>query len=175
MRILIASDLHGSSYYTGRLCEIFDEMQGDLLILLGDIYNHGPRNPLPKEYNPMKVASLLNERKEKLMVIKGNCDSEVDTLISEFDFVDFGEVFADGLRIGLTHGHKFNKDNLPCGDYDVLLYGHFHTGFIIQAGGMTIANPGSVSIPKDGKHSFIVFENGQMTLAEIAELKSVDE
>ena len=88
MKYLIASDVHGSAYYADRIVERAKAENADLIILLGDIYNHGPRNPLPKDYAPMKVAETLNAVKDKLIVVKGNCDSQVDTLISEFDFID---------------------------------------------------------------------------------------
>ena len=88
MKFLIASDLHGSAYYAKKLVETFKSEKADKLILLGDIYNHGPRNVLPKEYSPMVVAEVLNSVKDKLLVIKGNCDSEVDKMISEFSFIE---------------------------------------------------------------------------------------
>ena len=88
MKILIASDLHGSAFYSAKLLERFNNEKADKLILLGDIYNHGPRNPFPTEYNPGEVAILLNSIKDKLIVVKGNCDSEVDKMISEFDFFE---------------------------------------------------------------------------------------
>ena len=81
--------------------------------MLGDIYNHGPRNPLPKDYAPMKVAELLNSIKEDLIVIKGNCDSAVDTMISDFDFLDSAVLTSKEKTVFLTHGHVFNKDQMP--------------------------------------------------------------
>ena len=80
---------------------------------------------------PIRVPTAYSiPSKIKLIVIKGNCDSEVDTLISEFDFSDFSQIFVDDLKITLTHGHKFNKDNMPTNAGDLMCYGHFHTGFI---------------------------------------------
>ena len=72
MKFLIASDIHGSRYYAQKLVELFFNEHADQLILLGDIYNHGPRNPLPEEYDPMGVAALLNPLADRLLVIKGN-------------------------------------------------------------------------------------------------------
>ena len=88
MKFLIASDLHGSAFYAEKLLDRYNEESADKLILLGDIYNHGPRNQLPKDYNPMRVAELLNGAKESPLVVKGNCDSEVDNMISEFSFIE---------------------------------------------------------------------------------------
>ncbi len=168
MKIVIASDLHGSSYYAEKVKDIFAKEQGDLLVLLGDIYNPGPRNPISKDYAPMVVAQTLNSLKDRLLVIKGNCDSEVDTLISEFDFSEFSQIFADGLKITLTHGHKFNKDNMPVNAGDVMCYGHFHTGFITQVGSVIVANAGSVSLPKDNSaRSYLTIQNNVIALKDI--------
>ncbi|MCX4362859.1 MAG: phosphodiesterase [Clostridia bacterium] len=168
MKIVIASDLHGSSYYAEKVKDIFAKEQGDLLVLLGDIYNPGPRNPISKDYAPMVVAQTLNSLKDRLLVIKGNCDSEVDTLISEFDFSEFSQIFADGLKVTLTHGHKFNKDNMPANAGDVMCYGHFHTGFITQVGSVIVANAGSVSLPKDNSaRSYLTIQNNVIALKDI--------
>ena len=168
MKVVIASDIHGSAYYTERVKEAFEREQGELLVLLGDIYNPGPRNPISKDYAPMKVAEILNSLKDKTLVIKGNCDSEVDTLISEFDFCDFSQIFVDGLKVTLTHGHKFNKDNMPANAGDLMCYGHFHTGFITEVGNTVVANAGSVSLPKDGTpSSYLTLADGVLALKDI--------
>lgn len=168
MKVVIASDLHGSSYYARKIKEIFERENGDLLALLGDIYYHGPRNPFPKDYAPMQVADVLNSLKDRLLVIKGNCDSEVDTLVSEFDFNEFSQIFVDGLKVTLTHGHKFNKDNMPANAGDVMCYGHYHTGFITQVGDVVVANAGSLSLPKEGTpNSYLTIENNYIALKDI--------
>lgn len=174
MKVLIASDIHGSYYYAQKVKEAFDREKADMLVLLGDIYYHGPRNPFPKDYAPMKVAELLNSMKSKLLVIKGNCDSEVDQMISEFDFVEFGQILVDGIKVTLTHGHKFNKDNMPSNAGDLLCYGHFHTGFITEVGDVVVANAGSVSLPKDNTpSSYLTLDKGTLCLKDI-DGKSID-
>lgn len=176
MKFLIASDLHGSAYYVEKILEKVIEEKADKLILLGDVYNHGPRNPLPENYAPMRVAELLNGIKEKLIVIKGNCDSEVDTMISEFDFVENCVVVSGGKSVFLTHGHVFNKDNMPKTNFDAVIYGHFHTGFIDKINQTVIANAGSVSLPKNNTpKSYLILEDRDLTLKDIdgKEIKSV--
>ena len=126
MKYLIASDVHGSAYYADKIVERAKAENADLIILLGDIYNHGPRNPLPKDYAPMKVAETLNAVKDKLIVVKGNCDSQVDTLISEFDFIDSACVVSGGKKVFLTHGHVYNKTDKPKTVFDAVVYGHLH-------------------------------------------------
>ena len=113
MKVLVISDIHGSSYYAKKIKEINKKEEPDKIIVLGDLYYHGPRNELTQEYKPMEVAKILNSLKEKLIVIKGNCDSEVDQTISEFDFKENVEININGYNVFLTHGHKYNMDRLP--------------------------------------------------------------
>lgn len=168
MKILIASDIHGSRHYTELLAERFAEEQAELMVLLGDIYNHGPRNPLPEGYDPMGVAKILNSLKDKLLVIKGNCDSDVDTMISDFEFVSEAVLVDGGKQIFLQHGDRFSVDRLPKNSRDAFVYGHYHTGFIVRKEGVLVANPGSVSLPKNGTaHSYILLDEGELTLKDL--------
>lgn len=168
MKYLIASDLHGSAYYAQKLKEIFEAERADMLILLGDIYNHGPRNPLPEDYAPMRVAEILNGLNKKLMVIKGNCDSAVDTMISGFDFIDCAVITSKCKTVFLTHGHEYNKNNMPKTAYNAVIYGHFHTGFIEKSDSVTIANAGSLSLPKQGTaNSYLTLEKGLLLLKDL--------
>lgn len=167
MKFIIASDIHGSAYYAEKLLNILQSEKADKLVLLGDIYNHGPRNALPKDYSPMKVSQLLNSIVDKLIVIKGNCDSQVDTLISDFSFIDEMIITSLDKSVYLTHGHIYNKDNLPKVKVDALVYGHFHTGFIQKIDGLTVANAGSISLPKNQTpHSYLVLSNGELILKD---------
>ncbi len=168
MKFLIASDLHGSSYYAKQVVENAKKFSADKIILLGDIYNHGPRNPLPKDYNPMAVSEILNSVKENLLVVKGNCDSQVDTLISEFDFIENLCLISGGKTFYLTHGHVNNKDLPTKTKFDFVVYGHFHTGFIEPKDGTIYVNAGSVSLPKNNTpSSFVLVEDGSLKLMDI--------
>lgn len=168
MKFLIASDIHGSNANAKRVVQIFREEKADKLILLGDVFNHGPRNPLPEEYAPMEVAKVFNDIKKDLIVIKGNCDSEVDTMISEFDFLDNACIVVNGKTLFLTHGHVYNKDKMPKTDFDALIYGHFHTGFIEKVGDKIVANAGSTSLPKNNtKQSYLLLDEDILYLKDI--------
>ena len=162
MKLLIASDLHGSAHYSRELIKAYDREQADRLLLLGDILYHGPRNDLPEEYSPKAVAAMLNERKEDILCIRGNCDAEVDQMMLDFPVLsDFAFLSVDGLRIYATHGHVFHPDHLPpLQSGDVLLFGHTHIPFREKRGDILCLNPGSVSIPKQNtQHSYMIFEN----------------
>lgn len=168
MKFLIASDLHGSAYFAKKLIEAFNMEKADKLILLGDVYNHGPRNPLPENYAPMQVAETLNGVKDKLIVIKGNCDSAVDEMISDFSFIEDAALCVGDKSVFLTHGHVFNKDAMPKTCFDAVIYGHFHTGFIEKRGNTVVANTGSLSLPKDGtENSYITVDENELILKNI--------
>ena len=163
MKWMVASDIHGSNCYCEKLIEAFKEEKADRLLLLGDVLYHGPRNDLPRDYAPKKVIPLLNGMKDKILCVRGNCDTEVDQMVLEFPILaDYALVCDGGKTVYATHGHKFNPDNLPPlveGDY--MLFGHTHIPEAITKNGITVINPGSVSIPKaDSPHSYIIFENG---------------
>ena len=161
MKLFIATDLHGSAYFTERVIEKFNKSNADMLILLGDVYNHGPRNPFPKDYAPMKVAEMLNEIAEKVISVKGNCDSSVDEMISGFPFVENNIVPLGKRRLFLTHGHIFNKNCLPMIEAgDVMIYGHFHVNESVVVNGVYCLNVSSASLPKDVATYCIVDEQG---------------
>lgn len=168
MKYLLVSDIHGSLYYTNKLLEILKIENPDKIIFLGDLYYHGPRNPLPKEYNPMEVSKIFNSLKDKLIAIKGNCDAEVDEMISDFKFKNSFTFNFSGKRIFVSHGQHYNIDNFPKTKFDVMIYGHFHTGFIKEEHGKIFANPGSLSLPKnDTANSYITLENDSIILKDI--------
>ena len=152
MKLMIASDIHGSSSFCKEMLDAFDREQADKLLLLGDILYHGPRNDLPKDYAPKTVISLLNERKEKLLCVRGNCDTEVDQMVLDFPVLADYAVFPwNGKLIYATHGHVYGENNPPkLSQGDILLCGHTHIPANIAHDGFTYWNPGSVSIPKNG-------------------------
>ena len=164
MKYLVISDIHGSKYYANKINEIYQKEKPDKIILLGDLYYHGPRNSLTKEYNPMEVAKILNNLKEKILCVKGNCDAEVDEMISDFKFNDNIYMNIKGLKFIFTHGHKYNINNIP-DNVDVLIYGHLHTGFIKEKDGVIYVNSGSISLPKnDTKNSYLIIDENKIIL-----------
>lgn len=152
MKYMIASDIHGSAFYCRKLLEEFEASGAERLILLGDILYHGPRNDLPKEYAPKEVLAMLNRYKDRIYCIRGNCDTEVDQMVLEFPILaDYALIAVDGLTIYATHGHVYNAGNLPpMQKGDILLHGHTHVLKAEECGEVTVLNPGSVSIPKEG-------------------------
>ena len=172
MKIVVASDIHGSAYYCEKLLCAFNTEKANRLLLLGDILYHGPRNQIPKDYNPQKVAAMLNERKEKLLCVRGNCDAEVDQMMLDFPIqADYCILSAGERLIYATHGHIINTNNLaPIAPKDILLHGHTHVVAWRNFGDNNLyLNPGSISLPKqDSQRGYIVLTDDQ------AQFKTLD-
>ena len=163
MKLVIASDIHGSAHWCGRLCELIEQENPDRIVLLGDLLYHGPRNDLPRDYAPKQVIPMLSALKEKILAVRGNCEAEVDQMVLPFHcMADYALLDCGGISMYLTHGHHANPDALPpLPEGSVFLSGHTHVKLDKIVGGVRCLNPGSVSIPKDGSHSCIIFENGE--------------
>ena len=163
MKLLIASDLHGSAFYCEKLMERIREEQPDRILLLGDLLYHGPRNDLPEGYAPKKVIPMLNGLKEKIIAVRGNCEAEVDQMVLEFPVLaDYCVLVIEGKTFFATHGHVYNTDHLPpLKKGDILIHGHTHVLKAENMGDYIWLNPGSVSIPKEGNPpTYAVLENG---------------
>ncbi len=169
---IIASDLHGDAVSTRELLCRFRESGAEKLILLGDILYHGPRNDLPSGYAPKEVIAMLNEQRESILCVRGNCDAEVDEMVLAFPILaDYAYLHADGLTFFATHGHHYNMASPPpLGQGEILLHGHTHIPSAIPFGNNNFyLNPGSVSIPKgDSPKSYLLYENRSFTFYELS-------
>ena len=165
MKLVIASDIHGSAYWCSKLCQLVEAEKPDRLVLLGDLLYHGPRNDLPRDYAPKQVIPMLSQYKDIILAVRGNCEAEVDQMVLPFPcMADFSQLYADGVTLYLTHGHHHNPGNLPpMPEGTVFLSGHTHVKIDEICNGIRCLNPGSVSIPKDGSHSCLIFENGNFS------------
>lgn len=172
MKLLIASDIHGAAGYCRDLLAAWDREGADRLLLLGDLLYHGPRNDLPRDYAPKRVIPLLNALADRIIAVRGNCDAEVDQMVLDFPVMaDYATLFDEtGRELFLTHGHVFGAgmhnsiDHAPAlPEGSALVYGHTHIK-VNEASeahpGLWLFNPGSVSIPKDGAHSYGIYEGG---------------
>lgn len=169
MKFVIASDVHGSAYYMERLMQRVEAEQPDRILLLGDLLYHGPRNDLPRDYAPKKVIPVLNNLKERIIAVRGNCEAEVDQMVLDFPcMADYATVTVEEGTLYLTHGHHHNPEHLPpLPKGTAFLSGHTHVGRNQWVNGVLCLNPGSVSIPKDGFHSYMVYENGIFTRKDL--------
>ena len=167
MKYMIASDIHGSAWYCRKMMEALEKEQADRLILLGDLLYHGPRNDLPKEYAPKEVIRMLNKEKNRIYNVRGNCDAEVDQMVLEFPVLaDYCWMEIDGKTFYMSHWHIYNEHNLPpLKPGDIFMHGHTHVLRAEKVGDITILNPGSVSIPKEGNPpTYAILENSRFTI-----------
>lgn len=166
MKYLIVSDIHGSLPRLQQVLDFFTEKHFDMLVILGDILNYGPRNGVPEGLNAPGIVERLNTLKDKIIAIRGNCDSEVDQMLLDFPIMaDYIMLVDNGLRLFLTHGHKYNKENMPSAGIDAIIYGHTHRQEIIRKEGVVVCNTGSITFPKDGNPpTFASFEDGTIRL-----------
>lgn len=171
MKLIIASDIHGNLKYTNKLDELIQRENPDKIILLGDLYYHGPRNQIPDEYDAMAVCQSLNKYKDKIISVRGNCDAEVDNMISEFELSkDYEEIELDGIKFFITHGHLFSKLNDIIKD-NYVFCGHTH---VYDLNSKRI-NPGSVGIPKVNKeHTVILYEDKKIDLIDLDDYRVIN-
>ena len=170
MRLMIASDIHGSAKWCEQLLEAWQKEKPDRLVLLGDLLYHGPRNDLPEGYAPKEVIAMLNDIAPHLLCVRGNCEAEVDQMVLSFPVMaDYCVLLVDGHSIYVTHGHVYNEDNPPpLQPGDILLCGHTHIPCCHRHEDFIYVNPGSVSIPKQNTpHSYIMLEDGRMVWKDL--------
>lgn len=168
MKIMVASDIHGSIGVARKIFEVYEQEGADKLLLLGDLLYHGPRNDLPDDYRPKEVIALLNSHKEDILAVRGNCDTEVDQMVLEFPIMaDYIYVTSGDLVVFASHGHHYNRENPPVflPEGAILLNGHTHVAMDEDCGSYRYMNPGSPSIPKNGTApSYIIIEDGKAEL-----------
>ena len=174
MKLLIASDIHGDIESAKILIEAFEKHECDKILLLGDILYHGPRNNLPGRYAPKEVIELLNEYKDKILAVRGNCDTEVDQMVLEFPILaDYCILSLDGLTVYATHGHNYNEITPPpMAEGDILLHGHTHVIRNEKFGkNNTYLNPGSITLPKENcPRSFMIYEDKKFKVLDKSSL-----
>lgn len=175
MKWIIASDIHGSAFYCKALLKAFETEKADRLLLLGDILYHGPRNDLPRDYAPKEVINMLNPLSDRILCVRGNCDTEVDQMVLSFPILaNYALLSSDETFIFATHGHTFNNEKLPAVKRgDILLHGHTHIPACEEFDSHIYLNPGSVSIPKENSpHSYMTFEDNLFVWKELESGKS---
>ena len=168
MKLLIASDIHGDLDSAKAVFNAYEKEKCDKVLLLGDLLYHGPRNDLPSTYNPKAVIALLNENKEKILAVRGNCDTEVDQMVLTFPILaDYAYLSLDGLSVFATHGHHHNTATPPpLRRGEILLHGHTHVLCATPFGdGNWYINPGSAALPKEGNpRTYAAYENRAFTV-----------
>jgi len=158
MKVLIASDIHGSMFYAEELKRVIEQEKPDLIALLGDFLYSGPRNPVKEDYNPKAVVDILTIFHDKIIAVRGNCDADIDVDVLPFALPRQNEI-VDDMKLEAL---KLKKG-------DVLMYGHTHLPQLASVDGVTILNPGSLSFPKGGyPHTYMLLDENEVRLVDLA-------
>lgn len=168
--LAILSDIHGSATALEATLERLRSFAPSHYLLLGDLLNHGPRNLVPEGYAPARVAELLNPLKQRIIAVRGNCDSEVDQMLLEFPILaPYNYLLLQGRRVCLSHGHLYDSKQLALAPGELLLCGHSHVAGITQdESGVVCMNPGSITFPRQGEASFGLYQRGELTILSVA-------
>ncbi len=169
MKVIFISDVHGSMMAIKKALKAVEQEKADQIVLVGDLMYHGPRNPLPEEYAPADVAQLLNTYKNKIIAVRGNCDSEVDQMLLDFPMMaDYTVLQTEGQYFYITHGHLHTPMDPPAlPKKAIFVSGHTHLPVAEKEGDLFFFNPGSVALPKGGfQASYGVFEGNTLTVKD---------
>ena len=177
MKYLLFSDIHGCLPALERALDFFEEQKCDMMCILGDIINYGPRNRIPEGIDPKGIVERLNGLADKIIAVRGNCDAEVDQMLLHFPILETYALLVDGgKRYLLTHGHIFNKENMPQGPYEAIVYGHTHLWELSHVDvpalhgnaepvHRLVVNTGSITFPKGGNPpTLAILEDGKVTM-----------
>lgn len=167
MKYLIISDIHGSLPRLERALAYYERCNFDMLFILGDILNYGPRNSIPEGIDAKGIVARLNPLASQIVAIRGNCDAEVDQMLLKFPMMaDYALVVDEGRRLFLTHGHVYNREVLPPGHFDAVFYGHTHLWQLDKnEEGTLFCNTGSITFPKGGNPpTLATYEDGLVTV-----------
>lgn len=178
MRIFIASDIHGRIKRMKTLQKRIAEFNPEKIFFLGDFMYNGPRNGVPDDYDPMGTSDLLNEYAEKVIAVRGNCDSRVDSFLLKFPLEDYRRFELDGIYYDLYHGDEFTLELLKPEKGDFLISGHTHIQVLEKKDEMYFLNPGSISFPKGGNEpSYATIEGKHVAIRRLEDgsiIKEVD-
>ncbi|MDY0345082.1 MAG: phosphodiesterase [Bacilli bacterium] len=169
MKVLIASDIHGSSFYAEELQRVIESEKPDIICLLGDFLYSGPRNPVREDYNPKAVVEILNHYADKIIAVRGNCDADIDLAVLNFALPKRNELVINNRRLVLLHGDDMDLHDAQIKKGNIVLYGHTHRPQMAWADGVLVLNPGSLSFPKEGyPHTYILMDEKEVQLRDLA-------
>ena len=163
MKVMCISDIHGNIECLNKAIERYREENADKLIILGDFSGYYFSS------SDFEVAEILNNMAGLIIAVKGNCDSSQSDGLFNFDLGYLKTIDVNGIKVTLTHGHMYNRNNLPENCGEIFLLGHTHVGNVERINGRIIANPGSISKPRGGaRKSYLTIDENNI------ELKALD-
>ena len=165
MKYLVVSDIHGDASSVEFIKNIYEKGNFECILNAGDILYHGPRNDLPKDYNPKLCIKLLNELKNNIIAVWGNCEAEVDQMVLDFKINKDIDLNINNMKCHMEHGHHLD---LYEGKADIIISGHTHIPVLKRENNIIYLNPGSISIPKGGfERSYAIIDDKKITIYDI--------
>lgn len=166
MKVIFISDIHGIKTNLELIKPIIDDC--DKLVVLGDLYYIGPRNKINNDYDILYIQEFLTNYKDKIICMRGNCDSEVDIKISDFVINEgISYLNLDNNDIYITHGDFYNSNYNKIKENSILIYGHEHIPYIKNIDNKHFICVGSISIPRNNKATYLIYENNRFNLYNI--------
>lgn len=170
MKVMFISDIHGLKTNIDLVKNKYINLKCDKIVVLGDLYYNYASNYVKGDYDPKYIDNFLNEFKDSLICMRGNCDSNLDVKKSNFPIYE--DVFLmkiNDLDIYITHGNLYNYNNPNnLSENCILIYGHEHIPYIKARDNRIFINTGSISLPRDNNMpSYTIYENHEFTIYDI--------
>lgn len=163
MKVMCISDIHGNIECLKQVIEKYKEENAEKLIILGDFSSYYFSS------SDFEVAEILNNMAGSIIAVKGNCDSTQADELFNFGLGYLKTIEVNCIKVTLTHGHIYNRNNLPENCGEIFLSGHTHVGMIEKIGDKIIANPGSISKPRGGtQKSYIIIDDKNIVLKTLS-------
>ncbi len=155
-KLIVLSDSHGNRKAVEKLAPLVEE--NDYCIHLGD--------------GAGDMRTLMERYPDKIYQCAGNCD-----FFSPLP--DEGILDIEQVRIYYCHGHRYGvKRDLAAlaqaakaRDCEIALYGHTHKAKISKIDGVTLINPGTLSLSTErgGSYCYLVIHKKEITPVLVGE------
>ena len=142
MKYIFVSDIHGNIDKLEECIALLEKENADKLVILGDTASSY------YEGDNVLLAEALNNIKNKVEVIRGNCDTSDFEEYLKFEIFDDDILYINGKFVTITHGHRYNYYHLPPNCGEIFIQGHTHVPLLMKQEGRIFANPGSVTRPR---------------------------
>ena len=162
MKYMFISDIHGNVNDLEECINVFKKEKADRLIILGDTVSSTNME------DTQKIAQILNFMKDKIEVIRGNCDNYDFEEKLEVELFDIDTLYINGKFVTVAHGHHANAYELPRDCGSIFIQGHTHVPMLNKIGDKIVGNPGSISRPKGtDMRCYILMEEDKISLKTI--------
>lgn len=162
MKYMFISDVHGNVENLEECIKIFESEKADKLVILGDT------SAKMSESDNFLISDILNNLKEKVEIIRENCDTYEFEELLETKMLGMDNLYINGKFVTVTHGHYYNQYELPSNCGEIFIQGHTHIPMLQRLNDKIIANPGSVTKPRGcDLRCYLIIDEEKITLKTI--------